>query len=464
MSDPVLTYLETESPAILERLLALVRIPSVSTDPSYEHGMAVARETLLTRLRDMGLSQVQTLEAGGHPAVYGEWHAGNNRPTVLVYGHYDVQPPDPLDKWHSPPFEPEIRDGRIYGRGVSDDKGPSSIALESIAAFLRIEGSLPLNVKVLLEGEEELGSPSLTALFRNHGELLRAHAVLSADGASWRPDLTTVNIGSRGNAGFEFTVRTAAKDLHSGRFGGAVPNAIHVMASLVAALHAPDGTVAVSGFYEGSADVSDTERKALADIPFDEASFFAAVGAVPLGEPRHTALERLWLRPCLDVNGMWGGYTGRGGKTVIPHEAHAKVTIRLVPGQDPGRIIQQVKDFLVSRCPDGVETHFSGDRGQSAAYELPADHPLLSAVESALTTTHGSAPYRIRIGGTLPVSDIVRRELGVDTVMFSFSIADEDFHAPNEFFRISSLDDGLRAWTALWRRLGETSTEDFLAR
>jgi acetylornithine deacetylase/succinyl-diaminopimelate desuccinylase-like protein len=409
----------------------------------------------------MGLSNVQEIEAGGHPALYGDWLAAGDRPTLLVYGHYDVQPPDPLDQWHSPPFEPEVRDDRIFGRGVSDDKGPASIALETIAAFLRSEGGLPLNVKVLLEGEEEIGSPTLGAIIRNHRKLLGVDAVISADGARWRADLTTVNIGSRGVAGFEFTVQTAIKDLHSGRYGGAVPNALHVMAELVACLHEPDGRVAVPGFYEGAGHVGGIERQALAEIPFDEESFFAAIGATPLGEPGQTTLERLWMRPCLDVNGMWGGYTGPGGKTVIPNVAHVKVTLRLVPGQDPDRVCQAVKDFLAGRCPASGMIRFSNDKGQSAAYELPLDHPLLRSVEAALTETHGSVPYRIRIGGTLPVSDIVRRELGVDTVMFSFSTADEDFHAPNEFFRLGSIDEGLRAWTALFRCLGETSTPDF---
>ncbi len=461
MSDPVLAYLETEKPAILARLLDLIRIPSVSTDPSYEDGMAKAREVLLDRFRHMGLSSVQTLDAGGHAAVFGEWLGSDDRPTILVYGHYDVQPPDPLELWQSPPFEPEIRDGRIYGRGVSDDKAPSSIALETIAAFFSVEGALPFNVKVLLEGEEETGSATLEALLRKHSYLLKVDAVLSADGARWLPDLNTVNIGSRGNAGFEFTVRTADKDLHSGRYGGVVPNALHVIAELVAGMHAPDGSVAIRGFYEGAKDIGGAEREALVDIPFDETLFISSTGAERLGEPGYSTLERLWLRPCLDVNGMWGGYTASGGKTVIPHEAHGKVTVRLVPGQDPERVSKRVKDFLVDCCPVGCTIHFSADRGQSAAYEIPVDHPLLSAVERALTDTYGSAPHRIRIGGTLPMADLVRRVVGVDTVMFSFSIADEDFHAPNEFFRLSSIDDGLRAWTMLFRHIGSMKVHDF---
>jgi acetylornithine deacetylase/succinyl-diaminopimelate desuccinylase-like protein len=454
--DPVLDYLERERPAILERLFDLIRIPSVSTDPDHAESMARAKDLLLERLRSMGLSNIQALEAGGHPAVYGEWSTGRGGPTLLIYGHYDVQPPDPVDRWESPPFEPTIRDGRIYGRGASDDKAPLSIALESLAAFLRVEGRLPLNVKVLLEGEEELGSPTLGPLFRKWGGLLGADALLSADGAMWRNDLVSVNVGSRGNAGFEFTVRTAGKDLHSGRFGGAVPNALHVMAELVAALHTADGAVAVPGFYQGAREVDAEQRRWLAAIPFDDAAFFAAIGVAPHGEPGRSTLERLWMRPCLDVNGMWGGYAGPGGKTVIPHEAHAKLTLRIVSGQDPEAIVGRVKDFLASRCPEGVDLSFDADRGSSAAYELAQDLPLLRAVEWALTEAHGSAPYRVRIGGTLPISDIARRELHIDTVTLSFSIADEDFHAPNEFFRLSSIDTGLRAWTALWRRLDET--------
>ena len=460
MNDRVLTFLEAEETAILDRLMELVKLRSVSADPSYEKGMADTREHLLSRLRAMGMSNVHTISAGGHPAVYGEWLSARFKPTILVYGHYDVQPPDPLELWLSPPFQPEIRDDRIYGRGVSDDKGPISIALETIAAFLKVEGALPFNVKLLLEGEEEIGSATLEVLLSEQRDLLAADAVLSADGARWINGLNTVNIGARGNAGFEFRVHTGNKDLHSGRYGGVVPNALHAVADLISSLHNPDGSVAVPGFYDGVREISDDEKQALAAIPFDQESFLELSGAAPHGEPGFSTLERLWLRPCLDVNGMWGGYTDPGSKTVIPNEAFAKLTVRLVPDQDPEQVVRLVKGYLVSRRPSGSTIEFGEDRGQSAAYEVPGDFPLLLAAESALQETFGSSPYRIRVGGTLPLADMVKRVLGTHTVMFSFSIADEDFHAPNEFFRLSSIDEGLRAWTVLFRRLGEMDETD----
>lgn len=461
MTDRVLSFLQEEREDILARLDAFVRHPSVGADPAYSEGMEGAQSFLIDRLQALGLRNVQRLEAGGHPAIYGEWLDAPGKPTFLVYGHYDVQPPDPLEKWSTPPFEPTIRDGRIYARGVSDDKAPSLIALEAIGAFLREEGRLPVNVKVMIEGEEETGSATLGALCRRYADLLAADAVISADGARWRSDLPTITVASRGNAGFEFTVTTACKDLHSGRYGGAVPNALHVIADLVASLHDSVGRIAVEGFYDGVEPLSDRDRAMLAGIPFDDAAFYEQLGTAPAGEAGHTTLERLWLRPTLDVNGMWGGYTGAGSKTVIPNEAHAKVTMRLVPGQDPEAIVDVVKRHLMSRCPPGATVSFGNTRGGSGAYLLPADHPLLAAAEQALEETLGAVPIRVRMGATLPMTDIMMRELGVDTVMFSFSTSDEDYHAPNEFFRLSSLDEGLTAWVKLLRRVGRQSQAEY---
>ena len=260
MTDPVLNRVRQERASILTRLDAFVRHPSVGADPAYDAGMRGAQSFLLDRLREIGFCNVQLLEAGGQPAVYGEWLDAPGKPTLLIYGHYDVQPPDPLEKWETPPFEPSIRNDRLYARGVSDDKAPSLIALESLAAFLQEERRLPVNVKVIIEGEEETGSATLAALCRRHAELLAADAVLSADGARWRSDLPTVTIASRGNAGFEFTVTTASKDLHSGRYGGAVPNALHVIAELLASFRDERGGIAVEGYLDDAQPLSDDKR------------------------------------------------------------------------------------------------------------------------------------------------------------------------------------------------------------
>lgn len=452
--DLVLKEIEESKQEIQDRLFEYLKIASVSTDPSYEEGMRAARDLLKARLETWGFEHVQELDAGGHPCVYGDWLKAEGKPTLLIYGHYDVQPPDPVDLWESPAFDPTIRNGRLYARGVSDDKGPLTIALETLRGFLSVEGKLPVNVKFLLEGEEEMGSATLEANCRKHAELLSADAVLSADGARWRADLPTINVGSRGNSGLEFTVRTSNRDLHSGRFGGAVPNALHVVSKLLSSLHGPDGSINVPGFFENVRPVAEEERTAFAQLPFDEKAFFADLDAQPFGEPDYTTLERLWLRPTIEVNGMWGGYTGPGTKTVLPNEAHAKLTMRLVPGQKPDDIVERVTAHLQAQCPPGVDLEVTAVRGGAEAYEVPKDLPLLLAAEQALEQTTGTRPHHVKVGSTLPLSDIIHRCLGLHTVMFSFSTADENFHSPNEFMRLSAFDEGFAAWVALLRKLG----------
>jgi acetylornithine deacetylase/succinyl-diaminopimelate desuccinylase-like protein len=464
MSDPVLDHALAGRDALLKRLAAFIAHPSVGADPAYAEGMEGARRFLEARLAEAGFANVDRLSAPGgtgQPAIYADWLAAPGAPTLLVYGHYDVQPPDPLDLWRTPPFEATAREGRLYARGASDDKGPMLIALEALIAFLEVEGRLPINVRLLLEGEEETGSPSLGPILEAHRERLAADAVLSADGARWRADLTTINVGNRGNGGFEVTVRTAAKDLHSGRYGGVVPNALHVLAGLVASLRDAEGRVVVDGFLDGLAEPTEAERAAIAAIPFDEPALFAELETEPAGEPGYSFLERLWLRPTLEVNGMWGGYTGAGAKTVTPSEAHAKFTMRLVPGQEPACVQEAVLRHLRAHCPPGATLSVTDERGWAGAYELPGAHPLLAAAEEALEETTGDSPIRVRIGATLPLTEIVSRTLGLDTVMFSFSTADEDYHAPNEFLRLSAIDEGLAAWVALLRRVGAQSPDDY---
>ncbi|WP_188475662.1 M20/M25/M40 family metallo-hydrolase [Primorskyibacter flagellatus] len=464
MTDTVLAHALANRDRLLADLADLVAADSVGADPARASGMEAARSLLETRLRDAGWNNLQRLlpdDGTGQPALYADRLDRPGAPTLLVYAHYDVQPPEPHDSWHSPPFELTAREGRLYGRGASDDKGPMLIALAALDAFLAVDGQLPVNVKLLLEGEEETGSPSLPGILEAHRDLLSADAALSADGARWRADLVSVNTGSRGSAGFEITVRTAGKDLHSGRYGGVVPNALHVMAQLVASLHNPDGGIAVPAVLAPVTEMTEAERAEMAEIPFNEAAFLAPTGAMGFGEPGMGLLERLWYRPTIELNGMWGGHTGAGSKTVIPHEAHAKLTLRLVPGQDPKATMLAVQDHLRARIPDGVALEFHGVRGLSAASALPGDHPLLLASEAALEATTGVRPVRVRIGATLPLTEIIRRILGIDTVMFSFSTADEDYHAPNEFLRESAIDEGLAAWVDILARVGRQSAEDY---
>ena len=461
-TDPVLARALSRRHALRACLGALVACPSVGADPAQAEGMEVARRLIEARLVEMGFVNLRRLQSGdGQPAIHAERLDAPGRPTLLVYAHYDVQPPEPLSSWHSPPFAATERDGRLYGRGASDDKGPMLIALEALAAFLEVEGRLPVNVKLLIEGEEETGSVSLPGLLAENRELLAADAVLSADGARWRPDIVSLNTGSRGNSGFEIRVRTAGKDLHSGRYGGVVPNALHVMSRLVASLHDDQGRIAAPGFHDGVAGPSPTERQQIAAIPVNMDAHLADIGTVPAGESGFSTLERLWLRPALDVNGMWGGHTGAGAKTVIPCEAGAKITMRLVPGQTPEVARDAVLAHLHAQLPAGARLEVVEDRGSCAAYAVPAAHPLLAAAEGALETTTGTRPRHVRIGASLPLTSIVAETLGLDTVMFSFATSDEDFHAPNEFLRLDAIDEGLAAWIEILRRVGAQTPDTY---
>jgi acetylornithine deacetylase/succinyl-diaminopimelate desuccinylase-like protein len=377
---------------------------------------------------------------------------------VLVYGHYDVQPEDPIDKWQSPPFAPTIREGKLYARGVSDDKGPMLIPIKVFESYFATLGALPVNVKCMFEGEEEIGSPSLDAFIGGHRDLLAAHVVLSADGAMWRIDEPSLTVSSRGLAGLELTLTGAAKDLHSGRHGGAVANPLHAMARLIAGLHHADGRVAVSGFYDRVRELGAAERDALRALPFEESRYLAQVGApAAFGEPGYSTLERQWTRPTLEVNGMWGGYQGAGSKTVIPSEAHAKITCRLVPDQDPAEIVALVTRHLQSHVPPGTRlTVTPGDHGARAAHIEPG-HFALRAADAALQAVYGVRPLEVRMGGTVPISELFQRHMGLSTVFFSFSTADEDYHAPNEFFRVHRLHEGLEAWARILALLADAT-------
>ena len=455
-----LEYLAARGDEILGELIEFGRIPSVSTDPEHHDDMTRAARWVAARLREAGPVETRIEPTGGHPVVYGEWLGAANAPTILVYGHYDVQPPDPLKRWLSDPFAPEVRDGRLYGRGVSDNKGPMLIPLKVAQAFFATRGALPLNVKFLFEGEEEIGSRNLEPFLVANRGVLRADSVLSADGAMWRNDEPSITIASRGVAGLELSLKGANRSLHSGRYGGSIPNALHAMAELVAALHAPDGRVTVDGFYDDVIALPDEERREIAALPFEEKRFLREVGAAaPFGEPGYSTLERQWIRPTLEVNGMWGGYQGQGSQTVTPNEAHAKISCRLVPDQDPDRIRALVVRHLEAHVPAGVTLTVGGERHAARPYRIPSDHLGLVTAMRVLEKVYKKKPLRVRMGSTLPVSELFKRILGIDTVFFSFSTADEDFHSPNEFFRVQRLHEGLEAWARYWDGYARRSEE-----
>jgi len=433
--------------AALEELVA---IPSVSGDPARRDDVGRAAAWLAKRLEGLNGRVVPT---AGHPLVLAEWLGAEGAPTVLVYAHYDVQPVGEASAWRTPPFEPVIRDDRMYGRGTSDDKGPMLAALGAVERLLEERGSLPVNVRILLEGEEEIGSPSLEPALLAHRDALQADVAISADGAMWSAEQPSLNVAARGMLAVEVSVRGPSADLHSGRHGGAVLNPLQALAEILATLHRPDGAITVDGFMDDVVELTGDDRFEIAEMPFDERAYRAEVGSPRLhGQNGYTPLERLTARPTLEISQIEGG----GRYTVIPAVARAYLTCRLVPDQDPQRIAAAIARHVLGRCPDGVTASVEEVPGGIPAYAMRRDHPALAAAEEALRAVYpGRRVLRTRAGGTLPAAVLLRRALGLDTLLFSFSSSDEGFHGPNEFFRLSRLREGTDAWARLLDLLAE---------
>jgi len=433
----------------IEELSNYVAIPSVSRDASVQT-MQMAAEWLASQL---SFANGRVVPTAGHPVVRGEWLGAPNAPTILVYGHYDVQPTGDLAEWHTPPFE-LIRDGEVIrGRGVTDDKGPVLIVLKVAQAFMAQEGKLPLNVKFLFEGEEEIGSPNLPEYVREHASELAADLVISADGAMWRPTEPSLSVASKGLVTFDLEVSGAKEDLHSGRYGGTVANPVHVLAEVLAGLHRHDGSVAVAGFYDGIPALTPERRAEIAAVSFSDQEYkdTLVINEV-FGEPGYSTLERLWERPTLEINGIHAG----GKYTVIPHLATAHISCRLVPGQAPGKVLQAIKNHIATATHDGVKITMRADHGGVPAYTIPAEHPANRAAAAALEEVYpGETVLFAVIGGTLPATALFEEVLGIKTLFFSFATADEKHHAPNEFMRIRRLREGMRAWEVLWRMLAD---------
>ena len=433
----------------IDELTTYVEIPSVSRDASPET-MQKAASWLAGQI---SFANGRVEPTSGHPVVRGEWLGAPGFPTILVYGHYDVQPTGDLEEWKTPPFK-LIRDGDVIrGRGVTDDKGPVLIVLKVAQAFMEQEGKLPLNVKFLFEGEEEIGSPHLSEYVRAHVEDLDADLVISADGAMWRPTEPSLSIASKGLVTFDLEVTGAVEDLHSGRYGGTVANPVHVLAEVLAGLHNPDGSIAIAGFYDGIPAMSDERRAEIAAVNFDDQSYMQTLGVEGLfGEDGYTTIERLWERPTLEVNGLQAG----GKYTVIPHLAKAHISCRLVPGQSPERVIEAIESHFSKLHFAGAKIKIQIDHGGVPAYTISADHPAIRAASSALESVYpGEEVLLAVIAGTLPATALFEEVLGIKTLFFSFATADEKHHAPNEFMRIKRLREGMRAWEKLWRLLAD---------
>jgi len=449
------SYFREQRAEHLNQLSAFLRIASISALSAHKADIRQAAQWLAAECKRIGLSGVQVLETGGHPLVYAERMDHPGKPVALIYGHYDVQPVDPLNLWQTPPFEPSVRDGKIYARGASDDKGQVFMHVKVLEAILEADGQLPFNVKLLIEGEEEIGSANLDRFIAANKELLKADVVVISDTGLYARGVPSLTYGLRGLAALEVRVNGAKGDLHSGLFGGAAPNAAHGLIQLLASLRRADGGVAVQGFYDGVQDLTPEERHSYASLGFDEEAYKRALGVTALpGEPGFSPLERTWARPTLEINGIFGGFQGEGTKTVIPAEAGAKITCRLVPNQDPAQVAGAVEKHLLANCPPGVTVTVT-KHGGSPASITPIDHPAIRAALAALAEAYGTEARFIRGGGSIPVVGTFQRLLGAPSVLMGFGLDDENFHAPNEHFNLENFDAGLRALYSYWYRLAQ---------
>ncbi len=449
---PPQQYAETHRDRFLDELFEYLSIPSISTDSEHAHEVERCANWLADHLRDIGLDRAEVHATDGHPIVYAEHCQQPDQPTVLIYAHYDVQPPDPLDEWDSPPFEPEVRDDKMFARGATDDKGQFFAHVKGLESHLATD-DLPVNVKLLVEGEEEVGSEHLEGWVADHRERLEADSVLISDSPMFAPGLPTITYGLRGLAYFEVTVRGPSHDLHSGLYGGAVPNPINILSRMIGQLHDDEGRIAIPGFYDNVQPVTDEEREAFAELPFDEKEFREETGAPALtGEAGYTTLERRWVRPTLDCNGIWGGYTEEGAKTVLPSKASAKMSCRLVPDQDPERIAELAESYIEEIAPESVEVDFEPAHGGDPVVS-PRDTATVEAAQRALSEAWGRDAVFTRGGGSIPVVPIFDQVLDTPTVLMGFGLENDRLHSPNEKFNLENFYKGIETSTHLWGEL-----------
>lgn len=442
------SYFEENRQRFLDELLELLRIPSVSADPKYAGDVRRMAEATAQHLRAVGADAVEIHDTAGHPIVYGEKIIHSDAPTVLVYGHYDVQPPDPLDLWDSPAFEPVVKktkihpDGAIFARGACDDKGQFFMHVKAFEMMFR-NGHLPCNVKFMIEGEEEIGSRNLEIFCRTHREKLACNVVLISDTSVIANDTPSLTVGLRGLCYMEVEVTGPNKDLHSGVYGGAVANPVNVLCDMISALHDADRRVAIPGFYDDVEVVSLEERKMMNEAPYDEAHYKQGLNVEGLmGETGYTTIERTGIRPTLDVNGIWGGYIGEGAKTVLPSKAYAKISMRLVPHQDPHKIEQLFQQHFERIAPPSVKVKVTPHHGGWPVV-VPTDSEEYRAAEKAMEATYGKRPLPQRGGGSIPIVAMFDKVLGVKSVLMGFGLDSDDIHSPNEHYGLFNYYKGI---------------------
>ncbi|MGO4882074.1 MAG: dipeptidase [Bryobacteraceae bacterium] len=440
-----MNYYQENHAAFLEGMQAWLRIPSISTLSEHQPDIQRAAEFALNELRAAGLSG-ELIEGEGNPLVYAEWLGAPGKPTLLLYGHYDVQPPDPLDEWKSPPFEPEVRGDDIFARGSSDDKGQTYILIKAVESLLKTRGKLPVNVKFLIEGEEETGGEHIESYVATKPARLKSDAAVICDTEMFAPELPTICVGLRGIVYAELIVEGANHDLHSGVYGGAAPNPMQAMAEIITALKDSNGHIQIPGFYDRVVPPSPLEREAWARLPFDEREYTEKeMGARELvGEPGIPLFERLWARPTFEVHGIRGGFTGEGAKTVIPARAVAKISTRLVADQDPKEATEQLKQAIAKACPRGVTAELKLIHAAPPSLVNP-DNPFIHAAAAAMSEIFGKPTVYIRSGGSIPIVAAFEASLGIPSVMMGFGLPDDNLHAPNEKLHLPNFYRGIEA-------------------
>lgn len=435
-------YQQQNKERFLNELIDLLRIPSVSARSEHKNDMLACAEAMKQKLMDAGADKAEVYKTAGHPIVYGKKIIDASKPTVLVYGHYDVQPPDPLELWHSGPFEPVVKDGKLYARGSADDKGQVYMHVKAFET-MTATNSLPTNIKFIIEGEEEVGSPNLATFVKEHKDLLKADVILISDTSMLSLDTPSMDVGVRGLSYIEIEVTGPDRDLHSGVYGGAVANPITILAQMIASLHDENNHITIPGFYNDVVESSAEERKLMAEAPFDAEAYKKDLGIKELwGEKGYTTNERTGIRPTLELNGIWGGYTGEGSKTVLPSKAHAKISCRLVPNQKSEAITELLINHLKKITPPYVDIKITVHHG-GEPYMTPIDSKGYKAAAKAIETTFGKAPIPVRGGGSIPICSLFEQELGIKIIFMGFGLDSDNLHSPNEKFDLANYYKGI---------------------